>query len=80
MKIPNTCYLTETMLQNFVNISWHSPPETLSSAPLHYRNGQRMWPVFSESTRRAAHAHIGQTSQRVADFLWHLEVGNFDQK
>ena len=24
--------------------------------------------------------HTGQTSQRVADFLWHFEVQNFDQK
>ena len=39
-----------------------------------------MWLVFSDSTRRAAHAHIGQTSQRVADFLWYFEVGNCEQK
>ena len=47
--------------------------------PLHSRNDQGMCLVFSDSTRRAAHAHICDTSQRVADlFLWLFEVGNFD--
>ena len=56
-------------------------PLKLRPGPLHSRNDAGMSLVFSDSTRRAAQAHIGQTSQRVADFfLWHLEVGNFDQK
>ena len=48
-----------------------TPPETPSKAP-HSRNDPGMWQEFSDSTRRAAHAHIRQTSQRVADFraLW----------
>ena len=45
-----------------------------------FRNDPGMWLVFSDSTWRAAHAHICETSQRVAIFLWPFEVGNFDQK
>ena len=39
------------------------------------------WLVLSDSTRRAEHAHIAQTSQRLENLeLAHFEVGNCEQK
>ena len=57
----------------FVQISCNTPPETPSRGPLpHSRNDPGMWLVFSDSTRRAAHAYIRETSQRVAEFFMAL--------
>ena len=37
--------------------------------------------VYSDSTGRAEHAHIGKTAQQGANLeLEHFEIGNFDQK
>ena len=44
------------------------------------RNDPVLWLVYSDSTRRAAHGHIRETSQRVAAELGHFEVGHFGQK
>ena len=42
------------------------------------RNDPCVWLVYSDSNRRAAHAHIDETSQRVGNLeLGHFEVGSF---
>ena len=52
----------------------YTPWNSVQGAPLHSRNDPGMWLVFSDSTRRAAQAHIGQTSQRVAHFYGTLKL------
>ena len=45
------------------------------------RNDPGVWLWYSDSTRRAEHAHTGETSQRVANSgVEHFEVGNFEKK
>ena len=56
-------------------------PGTPSRAPPYSRNYPGMLLVFSKSTRRAEHGHIGETSQRVENLeLGHFEVENFGPK
>ena len=51
------------------------------STIIHPRNDPGLWLVYSDRARRDKHAHIGETSQRVANLeRGHSEVGNFDQK
>ena len=72
---------TKFMLNEFIIIyNKHTPWKTVQGEGSCFRNGPRVWLVYSDITRPGAQVFMDQTSQRVAKSgtigLWSLNVGS----